>query len=121
MAELVLVRPMARLVGILAIALAILPLTAKCEKAVKGDGPVLVKVYPDYPYAARDQHLEGAGLYRLNISPDGTVSSVIVLKSTGHSLLDRAAIHAFQQWRFRPGSVHVVKLPINFSMKGFTY
>jgi TonB family protein len=112
---------MTRLAGILAIALAILPQTAKPEKAVNGEGPVMVKVYPDYPYAARDQHLEGSGLYRLNINPDGTVSSVIVLKSTGHSLLDHAAIHAFQQWRFRPGAPRVVKLPINFSMKGFTY
>jgi len=92
-----------RLVATLAIALGILPHAAKCEKAVKGQGPVLVKVFPDYPYPARDQHLEGSGLYRLNIKPDGTVSSVTVLKSTGHMLLDQAAIHAFRQWRFKPG------------------
>jgi len=59
----------------------------------------------------RDQHLEGSGLYRLNIKPDGTVSSVTVLKSTGHILLDRAAIHAFRQWRFRPGALRTVKAP----------
>jgi TonB family protein len=112
---------MTRLVAILAIALGILPQGAKCEGVVKGNGPVLVKVFPDYPYAARDRHLEGSGLYRLNIKPDGTVSSVTVLKSTGHSLLDQAAIHAYRQWRFRPGALRSVKIPINFSMKGVTY
>jgi TonB family protein len=106
---------------LLVVALVILPHPAKCEKAVKGQGPVLVKVLPDYPYAARDQHLEGSGLYRLNIKPDGTVSSVTVLKSTGYTLLDQAAIHAFRQWRFRSGALKMVKIPINFTMKGVTY
>ena len=112
---------MTRLVAILAIALSILPQGAKCEGVVKGDGLVLVKVFPDYPYAARDRHLEGSGLYRLNIQPDGTVLSVTVLKSTGHSLLDQAAIHAYRQWRFRPGALQSVKIPVKFGMKGFTY
>jgi TonB family protein len=110
-----------RALSLLVVALVILPQAAKCEKAVKGQGPVLVKVLPDYPYAARDQHLEGSGLYRLNIKSDGTVSSVTILKSTGHILLDQAAIHAFRQWRFRPGTLHVLKIPINFTMKGVTY
>ena len=110
-----------RLVTTFAIALLILPQVAECEVAVKGNGPVLVKVLPDYPYAARDQHLEGSGSYRLNIKADGTVSSVTVLKSTGYILLDEAAIHAFRQWRFRPGALHALKIPINFTMKGVTY
>jgi TonB family protein len=112
---------MTRLAITLAIALVILPQAAKCEKAVKGQGPVLVKVLPDYPYAARDQHLEGSGVYRLNIKPDGTVSLVTVLKSTGHILLDQAAIHAFGQWHFRPGALKMLEIPINFTMKGVTY
>ncbi|PYJ55595.1 MAG: hypothetical protein DME82_06720 [Verrucomicrobia bacterium] len=112
---------MTRLLVALAFVLSILPQAGECEIAVKGQGPVLVKVLPDYPYAARDQHLEGIGSYRLNIKPDGTVSSVTVLKSTGHMVLDQAAIHAFRQWRFRPGTLHVLKIPINFTMKGVTY
>jgi TonB family protein len=112
---------MMRFVATRAITLVILPPVTKSEEAVRGYGPVLVKVLPDYPYAARDQHLEGSGLYRLNVKSDGTVSSVTVLKSTGHILLDRAAIHAFRQWRFRPGTLRAVKLPINFSMKGIMY
>ena len=112
---------MLRLPLTLAIALVTLPYVVECEVAVKGHGPVLVKVLPDYPYAACDQRLEGSGLYRLNIKPDGTVSSVTILKSTGHILLDQAAIHAFRQWRFRPGTLHILKAPINFTMKGVRY
>ena len=112
---------MTRFVAILAIALVVLGKQAECEAVVKGNGPVLVKVLPDYPYAARDRHLEGSGLYRLNIKPDGTVSSVTVLKSTGHILLDQAAIHAYRQWRFRPGALHALKIPISFTMKGVRY
>jgi TonB family protein len=55
------------------------------------------------------------------INPDGTVSPVTVLKSIGHMLLDQAAIHAFRQWRFSPGALRVLKIPINFTMKGVTY
>jgi TonB family protein len=112
---------MTRLVATLPVALVILPQAVECEIAVKGSGPVLIKVLPDYPYAARDKHLEGSGLYRLNIKPDGTVSSVTVVKSTGHVILDQAAIHAFRQWRFTPGALPVMKIPINFTMKGVTY
>jgi len=32
----------------------------------------------------------------------GTVASVDVLRSTGHQMLDQAAIMAFRQWRFSP-------------------
>jgi len=46
---------------------------------------------------------------------------VTVLKSTGHMLLDQAAIHACRQWRFKPGILHVLKIPLNFTMQGVTY
>ena len=112
---------MKRLAVTLAVLMAILPQPVRCQKAVKGSGRILLKVFPAYPYAARDQHLEGLGLYRLNIRPDGTVASVTVLKSTGHRLLDEAAVDAFGQWRFRPGALHALRIPINFTMKGVTY
>jgi TonB family protein len=42
-----------------------------------------------------------------------------LLKSTGHKILDDAALDAFRQWRFKPGSVTKVKIPINYTMQGF--
>jgi outer membrane biosynthesis protein TonB len=33
-------------------------------------------------------------------------------------MLDQAAIRALQQWRFHPGDIKLVKVPINFWMNG---
>jgi TonB family protein len=73
---------------------------------------------PEYPLAARKQHWTGAGVFACNIRSDGTVASVDVLRSTGHQMLDQAAITAFRQWRFRPGDMKIVKIPIDFWMNG---
>jgi len=73
---------------------------------------------PEYPLAARTHHWTGAGIFACNIRPDGTVASVDVLRSTGHEMLDQAAITAFRQWRFHPGDMKRIKIPINFWMNG---
>jgi len=73
---------------------------------------------PNYPLHARQYHWTGDGLFRCNIRSDGTVASVDVLRSTGHEMLDRAAIKALRQWRFHPGDMNAIKIPINFSMSG---
>jgi TonB family protein len=69
---------------------------------------------PDYPIEARRRHLEGGGLFAIQIRPAGAVEKVKIVKSTGHGLLDQAAIAAFRQWRFRPNSLRTVKVPIRF-------
>ena len=46
----------------------------------------------------------------------GVVTHVTVSKSTGHTILDEAAISALQQWRFAPHSAVEVSVPITFSM-----
>jgi TonB family protein len=75
---------------------------------------------PAYPYEARSKHLTGSGIVLLNVDPSsGNVTSAQLLKSTGHKILDDSALEAFRQWRFKPGSVHKVKIPINFTMQGF--
>ena len=58
---------------------------------------------PDYPTGALRRRWEGTGLFRCNVRPDGAVSSVIVLQSTGCAILDQAGIAglpemALQAW-----------------------
>ena len=62
------------------------------------------------------QGLSGKGVVLLTIDPKtGTVAGVRMLQSTGSSLLDGAALDAYSKWRFKPGSIPQVKMPIEFT------
>jgi len=47
------------------------------------------------------------GVYRLEVSPDGTVAAVTILKSMG-STRDAASVKAFVKWRAKPGPLRIV-------------
>jgi TonB family protein len=78
--------------------------------------PVYYAPRPEYPQSARKQHLEGTGMAEIHIQPDGSVASVNMLRSTGHKILDEAAMHGFLGWRFRPHSLTIVRVPIEYRM-----
>ena len=62
------------------------------------------------------QGLSGKGVVLVTIDPKtGTVAGVRMLQSTGNKLLDGAAVEAYSKWRFKPGSVPQVKMPIEFT------
>ncbi len=66
--------------------------------------PVLVRrVVPDYPELARQAGIEGMAVVEFVIDTSGAVTDVRVLKSSGNSLLDAAAVDAMAGSRFRPG------------------
>ena len=77
---------------------------------------------PQYPYEARSRHVTGSGVIVCSVdSGSGSVSSCSVSSSTGSPILDNAATSAFRQWRFRPGTVSKVNIPITFTMTGASY
>jgi TonB family protein len=45
----------------------------------------------------------------------GKVTGVRMLQSTGHKQLDGAALEAYSQWRFQPGTGSQVQIPIEFA------
>jgi periplasmic protein TonB len=47
----------------------------------------------NYPDAAREQGLSGALILDVALRPDGSVQEIIVRKSSGHKVLDDAAVH----------------------------
>ena len=74
---------------------------------------------PDYPYEARRNRITGSGVMLMNVDrPSGRVTNVEVTQSTGSPILDHAATSAFKRWRFQPGAVSRVRVPITFTLTG---
>jgi protein TonB len=57
------------------------------------------------------------------IDANGRVDDLTLLKSSGHSVLDRAALSAVRKWLFEPGTEGGikkkmwVKIPVRFDLK----
>ncbi len=65
------------------------------------------------------RNIVGAGIAVMMIDPaTGNVTDAVMARSTGSEILDRAALSAFRRWRFRPGTVTLVRTPIRFTMGG---
>jgi TonB family protein len=76
--------------------------------------PVLYAPHFEYPSIARNQHLEGSGLFEIHINPDGSVASIRILRTIGYDILDEAAIAGLRQWRFRPNTIPIVRIPVQY-------
>jgi TonB family protein len=76
----------------------------------------------EYPYEARRQKITGSGTVTMTVDPvSGQVTSVAMETSTGSLVLDNAAITGFRRWRFKPGTVSRVRLPITYTLTGAQY
>ncbi|MBA2743423.1 MAG: TonB family protein [Chthoniobacterales bacterium] len=72
-------------------------------------------IAPIYPYRDRAHRNEGVGWLQLALDlKTGAVRSVAVMKSTGFASLDKAAIIALRQWRWRPDRWKQIELPVTF-------
>jgi len=77
---------------------------------------------PTYPAHAIARRVEGTVLLRIQISADGNVGHLEVLASSGHPILDAAAVRAVRSWRFAPAVnsgravAATVRLPVRFSL-----
>lgn len=77
---------------------------------------------PVYPYEARRQRVTGSGVALLNVDQiSGTVTDVLMTQSCGNTVLDNSTIGALRRWRFRPGSVTKVQVPITYTLMGASY
>jgi TonB family protein len=64
------------------------------------------------------QGLAGKGVVFVTIDQQtGEVTGVRMLQSTGNKQLDGAALEAYSQWRFQPGTGSQVKIPIEFATR----
>ena len=81
----------------------------------QGKALALYAPAPKIPPEVRARHLGGAGVCLVLVRPDGTVSHAEMLPSTGQPILDKVSTEAFSKWRFRPGTVNEVKIPIRYT------
>jgi TonB family protein len=70
---------------------------------------------PDYPYEARRAHVAGSGVCVMTVNTaSGNVTSATMTESTGNALLDKITTDTFGRWRFKPGTVSQVQVPITY-------
>lgn len=86
---------------------------------LEGDNPP-----PVYPRLARQRGWEGLVSLQVRVSALGEVEEVWVESSSGHAVLDQAALNAVGKWRFRPAREGlqavsgVARVPIEFRLRG---
>ena len=77
---------------------------------------------PSYPLRARKRGYEGTALLKVLVSAEGLPKSVYLSQSSGHAILDRAALDTVKRWSFIPakkGNTAVeasVEIPIRFNL-----
>jgi protein TonB len=84
----------------------------------------LVAPAPPYPRAAEQRRLQGTVTLRIHVDAGGTPIEVMVERSSGHAVLDQAAIKVVKsRWRFVPATSAGVPieawalLPIEFVLQ----
>jgi len=77
---------------------------------------------PEYPYEARSRHVTGSGIAVVSVdTASGNVTDASMAQSIGNPILDNSTVSAFRRWRFKPGTVSKVKIPITYTMTGASY
>ncbi|WP_310600587.1 TonB family protein [Desulfobulbus sp.] len=78
---------------------------------------------PPYPEPARRLRLEGTVVLEALVNGVGTVNDLAVHASSGHRLLDDAALRAVRSWLFEPGKrggmpvATTVLVPVRFALR----
>jgi TonB family protein len=81
---------------------------------------VLETPFAEYPAEAMRRGIVGTGIYELRIDPKTShEKSIVVIAAAGNPMLDQASMRALLKWRFKPGTVVSVRLPLGMQrMKG---
>ena len=70
--------------------------------------------YPSEAKQLRGRGVQGAGSFRVLFDTNGHAVAVQMLRSTGNSSLDQAAVSALYEWRSEPGREWSLVVPITF-------
>jgi periplasmic protein TonB len=73
---------------------------------------------PQYSPEDRLKNRQGEVKFMAEVSSDGSISNIRILKSSGHRSLDLAAYSAFKNYRYFPGQQSYVVKSFVFTLKG---
>lgn len=77
---------------------------------------------PAYPFEARSRRITGSGVVAVTVdTASGRVTDATMAQSIGNASLDNSVVSAFRQWRFKPGTVAKIRIPVTFTMAGASY
>jgi TonB family protein len=89
-------------------------ISASAAKAVTTYAP-----RPAYPQEARSHRIAGSGVCVVSVDPaSGSVRKAAMAQSTGSPLLDKSVLSTVRTWKFKPGTVSKVSIPVEFTMTG---
>ena len=75
----------------------------------------IIAPLPDYTYEMKRRNLSGNGICVVTVDPaTGAVTSANMFQSTGSPLLDKLTTQTFKSWRFKPGTLSQVRIPITY-------
>ncbi len=70
---------------------------------------------PEYPYQAKHANITGSGVCVMLVDTvSGKVTNATMMQSTGNRVLDKVTTDTFRRWRFKPGSVSQVRVPVTY-------
>jgi protein TonB len=78
---------------------------------------------PEYPIIARKRGYQGTVILEVLIDRNGKVVDLLMAKTSGYPILDKAALTSMKNWSFEPGMVGKertamwVRIPIKFELK----
>lgn len=83
----------------------------------------LVNPPPRYPRSAKKRGYQGIVKLKVLVGQNGKVGELKVIKSSGHTILDKAAMASVKKWEFKPASrgdenfAMWIEVPIRFQLK----
>jgi len=92
------------------------------ERVISPSAAKAVTTYaprPEYPQEARSHRVAGSGVCVVSVDPtSGSVTNVSMAQSTGSPLLDKSVLSTVRTWKFKPGTVSKVSIPVEFTTTG---
>jgi protein TonB len=86
------------------------PLSLSAAQAMALSAPL-----PEYPYEAKRANATGNGVCLMTVDTEsGKVTDAMMTESTGNAVLDKVTTETFKRWRFKPGTVSQVRVPITY-------